>query len=297
MKKIVLVGGISVDYIATTDEKLIHHVSNDGHLNISFGGVSQNICYNLVMLGAKPTFITAVHDDSMGHLIKNHLKKLGVTYYSPITKNPSCVYVAINNSLHDMDVAIFDNRIVKEITPKYLATLDRVIKQADYLVIDANVSKTTINYLVKKYHKTKKIFCEPISPQLALRFEDVLKDIYLIKCNIHEARSLAHNEHLDKEELVRALFKQGLQNVIISNGKHDIYYGLNNRDIYCYHIKPHTKFKNTTGCGDALFSGVIHKLSCGSDFASAIDFGHRLSNVVLMCDGAISPEIKKFRNK
>lgn len=297
MKKIVLIGGISVDYIATADEKLQHHVSNDGHLSMSFGGVSHNICFNLIMLGHKPTFITALHDDETGILIKNHLNQLKVKYYSPKTIYPSCSYVAINNTLHDMDVAIFDNRIVREITPKYLSTCHQIINQADYIILDANVSKESINYVVNKYHKSKKIFCEPISPQLALHFEDVLNKIYLIKCNIHEARSLAKAPKLEKEELVKALFKKGLKNVIISNGKHDIYYGLNNNEIYCFPIKPHTKFKNTTGCGDALFSGVIDQLSKNKNFKKAIDFGHQLSNVVLMCDGAISPNIKKFKNK
>lgn len=297
MKKILLIGGASLDYIATSDEKITQGVSNNGKLSISFGGVSCNVAYNLVKLGNKISFITAINNDTSGDLIRKHLEELKIKYYSPKTTFPTNSYVAINDCDHDLSVAIFDNRITSEITPTYLKKQNDLIKQFDYLVLDANLSVKAIEYLVNTYYLTKKIFCEAISPQLVIRYQNVLDKIYFLKCNIHEARALAKNKSLEKEALIKALFKRGLKNVVVSNNKYDIYYGLNGASVYCFKIKAHTKFKNTTGCGDALFSGIIDQLSLGKDFHEAIKFGNKLSNLTLMSDAAYSPLVSRYAHK
>ena len=46
-----LFGGSNIDYIGTSDEKLIDGVSNIGSVSISFGGVMRNIAENLARLG------------------------------------------------------------------------------------------------------------------------------------------------------------------------------------------------------------------------------------------------------
>jgi len=297
MKKILLIGGSSIDYIATSDEPLDYDVSNNGSVHISYGGVMRNVAYNLSMLGNKVTFITAIGNDNNGELLKKHLAQIKVKYISPISKLPTSSYVAVNDSDHDMALAIFDNRIEGDINPKYIESLHKEINKFDYLVLDANLSNQAIEYIVNKYHKTKKIFCESVSPQLVVRYKNVLDKIFFIKCNIHEARALVHNHPLEKEELIKALFNEGLKNVCVSNAKFDIYYGLNGKEIYCFKIKPHVRFKNTTGCGDALFSGIIDQLSIGKDFHSAIKFGNKLSNLTLMSDSANSEEVTKYAHK
>jgi len=297
MKKILLIGGSSIDHIATSDEPLDYDVSNNGSVHISFGGVMRNVAYNLSMLGNKVTFITAIGKDNNGELLKKHLNEINVKYISPESKLPTSSYVAINDSDHDMALAIFDNRIEGDINPKYIESLHSTINKFDYLVLDANLTTQAIDFIVNKYYKTKKVFCESISPQLVVRYKNVLDKIFFIKCNIHEARALVHNHPLEKEELIKALFKEGLKNVCVSNGKFDIYYGLNGKEIYCFKIKPHVRFKNTTGCGDALFSGIIDQLSLGKDFHDAIEFGNKLSNLTLMSDSANSKEVAKYAHK
>lgn len=297
MKKILLIGGSSIDYIATSNEPLDYDVSNNGTVNIAFGGVMRNVAYNLSMLGNKVTFFTSIGKDNNGELLKKHLDELKIKYVSPDSKYPTSSYVAINDSDHDMALAIFDNRIEGDINPAFIDSHDKDIQEFDYIVLDANLTSTTIEHIVNKYHKNKLIFCEAISPQLVVRFKNVLDKIFFIKCNIHEARALIHNHPLEKEELIKALLHEGIQNICVSNGKFDIYYGLNNKEIYRFPIKPHVRFKNTTGCGDALFSGIIDQLSLGKDFHEAIKFGNKLSNLTLMSDSANSPEVKKYAHK
>lgn len=293
-KTLLLIGGSNIDYIATSDNKIIPSVSNIGEVSISFGGVMRNICENLARLGNKIDFITAIGNDANGKALKNQLIEMGVNVYSPISDFPSGSYVAINDSNHDMINAICDNRIISTLDINYLKSLDELIKKHEYILIDSNVDKTSIDYLFETY-PDKKFIVEAISPSKVLKFKDHLNNIFLIKCNIHEAKSLISDE-LDAKELTISLLNKGIKNVVLSNGSKNIYYGENKDKIGVFKVEEIKEFANTTGCGDALTSGVSDHYIRGYSLLESIAFGNELSKITLMSKGATSKDIEKFRH-
>lgn len=296
MKKIILIGGSALDYIATSDRALEYKVSNSGQLFIAYGGVTRNVAHNLAKLGNKVTVVTALGTGDLADSLKKCYKALGVKVIDAPTKFPTSTYVAINDYTHDMELAVFDNRAVKDITPNFIKSIDKVIRQHDYIFIDGNVSKETIEYVANHYSH-KKIFCDPIAPEFVYKFLKVLDKLYLMKLNIYEARALVNQQKLDKEELIKVIFKKGLKNVVVSNARKDVYYGLDKKHIDHYPVTQFKKIANTTGCGDALMSGIIDHLAIGKDFKEAISFGNKLANLTLMSHYANSEELAKYAHK
>ena len=254
----------------------------------------RNICENLARLGNKIDFITAIGHDANGKALMNQLIEMGVNVYSPISNFPSGSYVAINDSNHDMINAICDNRIISTLDINYLKSLDELIKKHEYILIDSNVEKTSIDYLFKTY-PDKKFIVEAISPSKVLKFKDHLSNVFLIKCNIHEAKSLI-NDELDAKQLTIALLNKGIKNVVLSNGSKKIYYGENTNKIGVFKVEEIKEFVNTTGCGDALTSGVSDHYIRGYSLLESIAFGNELSKITLMSKGATSKDIEKFRH-
>lgn len=296
MKKIILIGGSAIDNIATSDQPLEPKVSNSGKSLTAFGGVTRNVAHNLAKLGNKVMVVTALGNDEMAASLKRHYASLGIKLTVAPTKFPTPTYVAINDSNRDMAVAVFDNRAIKDITPNYIKKIAKIINQYDYIFIDGNDSKETIEYVCNRF-KNKKIFCDPIAPEFVHKFLGVLDKIYLMKCNIYEARALVNQRKIQKEVLIKAIFKKGLKNVVVSDSRNDVYYGLNKKDIYHYPVTQFKKIANTTGCGDALMSGIIDHLSLGKNFHDAISFGNKLANLTLMSHGANSSELVKYAHK
>ena len=296
MKKVLLIGSSAIDYIATSDRPLEYKVSNSGKLDIAYGGVTRNVAHNLAKLGNKVTVVTALGKGELSNLIKRHYKELGVNLIDAPTKYPTSTYVAINDSNRDMEVAIFDNRAVKDVTPTYIKKIHKEIERHDFIFMDGNVSKETIEYIAKKYSH-KKIFCDPIAPEFIYKFLGILDKLYLMKCNIYEARALVNQQKLQKEALVKAIFKKGLRNVVVSNARNDVYYGLDRKQINHYSVTQFKKIANTTGCGDALMSGIIDHLLLGKSFKEAISFGNKLANLTLMSYKANSDELVKYAHK
>lgn len=289
-----LFGGSNIDYIGTSDEKLIDGVSNIGSVSVSFGGVMRNIAENLARLGNHIDFVTAIGKDSLGIQLKESLLSLGVLLHSPKTDLMTGSYLAINDSNHDMALALCDNRIIEAIDSSYIDSLDSLIQEHEYLALDANLSKEAIDRLFSAYPK-KKFIVEAISPEKVVKFQDHLSQIYLIKANSHEAEALIGRK-LPPVLMTEELLKKGIVNVVLSSGGDDIYIGYDQNVIEPVHVRRETQFVNTTGCGDALTSGIIDHFLRGYSLRESVQFGQLLSKLTLMSPYATTEEVTKYRH-
>ena len=292
---LLLIGGSNIDFIATCSNKLVKHTSNIGTVSITNGGVMRNIAENLARLGNKVDFITAIGNDPLGVALRQELLDLGINVYTPeITKNTGS-YVAINDYNHDLYAGVCDNQIFDDLSIDFLKSHENLIRSHEYIGIDTNLNQETIDFLVNNF-PDKKFIVDGISPTKVLKIKNYLDKLFLIKCNIYEARALMGIDLVEKD-LVSGLLARGAQNVVVSHGSQDIYFGSNHRKVDLVHVEEVKDFVNTIGCGDALTSGVIDYFLAGKKLKEAVAFGNELSRVVLMSKGATSKEISKFANK
>lgn len=292
---LLLIGGSNIDFIATSKEKLAKKTSNIGFVSITNGGVMRNIAENLARLGNKIDFITAIGNDPLGMALKAELVELGINVYAPKTHKSTGSYIAINDSNHDLVAGVCDNRIYDDLTIEFLKEHEDLINKHEYIGIDTNLNQEVIDYLFKNF-PNKKFIIDGISPVKVLKIKDYLDNIFLIKCNIYEARALMGIDLIERD-LVSGLLARGAQNVVVSHGSSDVYFGSNHRKVDLVHVDEVKDFVNTTGCGDALTSGVIDHFLAGTKLKDAVAFGNELSKVTLMSSGATSKEISKFANK
>lgn len=293
MDKFLIIGGSNIDYIATSFFRLQKRASNSGRVNICYGGVARNTCENLARLGNKCYLLTAIGSDNEGKKMKKELEDLNVNIFSPESKLPSSTYIAINNSENDLEIGICDNRIMDRLDKDFIELHHDLIDKFEFIIIDSNISQEVIDYLFDRF-KNKKFLCEAISPEKVKRFKNHLSEIYLLKCNIHEAQSLI-DINLVEKDLVGALFAKGIKNVVVSNKSNNIYYGNNAKDIGLVRVEEVKNFINSNGCGDALFSGIIDMFTNEHTLKQSIEFGNKMASITLMSEKSVSPEISFLR--
>ena len=292
---ILLIGGTNVDYIATSQKKLLLHSSNIGELEISYGGVMRNVVENLARLGNDCIFFTAVGEDVAGEKIKNYMTNLGIKLVLPKTNNPTSSYICINDYDRDMFVGLNDMRIMEDLSPDFIHEYKKTIDGFDYVVLDSNICKETLKCIFNECDD-KKFICEAISANKIIRYLPYLDKIYLLKCNIKEARALFNSEE-SAAELTLKILKTGVKKCVITQGKDDIYYG-ENGEVYSIKVEPIKEILgNTTGCGDAMFAGIIDKLMIGENLKEAIEFGNKLSALTLKTKKANNEEVSKLAYK
>lgn len=293
-ESLLIIGGSNIDYIATSKDKIQDGVSNIGTISISFGGVARNICENLARLGSKIDFITTIGNDLYGENIKKDLINLSVNVIYPKVNLPTSSYLAINDNNHDLALSICDNRIIDELNSKFLNNYYKFILEHEYIVLDANLNEDAIKYIFSNF-SDKKIIVDAISPTKVLKFKNYLDKIYLLKCNKFEAKAII-NDYKNERDLISKILELGVKNIVVSFGASDIYYG-NNSEIGFIKNDLIKDFANTSGCGDALTSGIIDQyIRDNKSLKDSIIFGNILSKVTLMTSSATSKEISKYRH-
>ena len=288
MKDILVIGGSNIDYAGISSNKLISHDSNIGNLKISYGGVGRNVVENLARLKDKVSFITAIGDDAYGQRLKRDLRKLEVKLYTPSYEYPSSSYMAIYDSNHDMNVAVCDTEILDKMKYHDLLPFRKTIERHHNIVLEANINQDVIDHLFQDYF-SHDFFVEAVSANKVVRFKKHLKKIHLFKSNVLEAQYLLEM-NASPEELTKELMKQGVSNVIITDGCSPITIG-HDKIVEKIPVERMNDIVSSNGAGDALFAGVLHGIHNNMNLKDSVEFGKKLSNITLQCSSAVNPEL------
>ncbi len=288
--RIIVFGGSNVDFIAESNRKLIPEDSNPGKVRVSFGGVGRNITENLARLHDDVTFFTGLGNDTFGAQILKELSDLGVKVMYPKPKTESSSYVAIAGQDGEMKLAICDSRAIDNLTINFVIKDNVEIRERDYLIMETNLSNRMIADLFHVF-PDKKWCVEAVSVEKAKKVIKFLSNIWLLKGNLIELRGLIENgQDLNAEEVCSQLISKGVKNVVISDKMNPIVFG-NKDGIEKLEITPASNVINSTGAGDALFSGIIHCINLGMTLKEGVDFGHKLAEITLKSQKAVSDKI------
>lgn len=290
-----LIGASTVDYIATSKDRFVLKNKNAGTIKISFGGVMRNVAYSLGLLGDSCYFLSPIGNDLYGIKNKEELESKNIKVISPNVDKHSAIYLCLNDNDNDMICGLTDNSIFEYLNFDFIYKNKNIIEKCDFLVIDGNLDDDSLKKVFENF-KDKKIIVEAVSTIKAKKFAPYLANIYLLKCNNYEAKAILNNEDLTSEEILDEFNKRGLKNCIISRGYKDVLY-LDNGIKKRGKVNRADEFKNTTGCGDALFAGVIHSLSNYKSFEEGVKLGLKLAYLTLFSDSAVNEEIVKYKKE
>ncbi|APC39291.1 PfkB family carbohydrate kinase [Clostridium estertheticum] len=218
---VVVIGGLNLDIAGLSGNVYHEKDSNIGEIDMTVGGVGQNIAKNLVKLDVPTYLLTVYGDDYFGQFLCEECKKNNIylDYAECILNTKSSTYLYITDDQGDMVTAVNDMKITENITPEFLEKRINFINEASICVIDGNIPKESIEWIAN--HCTVPIFVDPVSIAKLNRFENILDKIDTFKPNELEASVLTGVKIVDTEsakEAARVLHQKGVTNVFISLG-------------------------------------------------------------------------------
>ena len=256
MKKVVVIGGTNYDVLAYSHNKLKMYDSNPGSFTTSFGGVGRNIAHNLANLKTPLVFISVIGNDDIGADIILKGTKSGIEF-NVVRSNKTSTYIAVHDHDKDMFVAISKTDEMALLTKQEIKKRYHIIKNSSLLVLDTNIEQDTLKYLFAEFDN--KICIDVISTQKAKKIIPFYEKIYLLKMNKLEAEFLSGISCDSFDGIQKAgeyFHNKGVKNIFITLGSKGAYYYHNNKHQFQKSVKIETI--NTTGAGDAFFSGVIY---------------------------------------
>ena len=293
---IVVIGAANIDIGGNPYNKLIKNDSNPGKITISYGGVGRNIAENLSMLGMNVKLVVAMGNDALGRDLLEYCKKCGIdTSYTLIDDGNSSMYMYINNVEGDMAIALSDVDIAHKITPSYLDSIEKLINNAQVVVMDCNVTHELFMHL-KKICKVP-IFIDPVSQSHASKIKNHLNGINTTKPNRLEAEYLTDIPIESLEDYKKAaeeILSQGVKRVFISMGSDGMLAAQDN-DYYLIDKYP-VEVKSTTGAGDSAGAALIWSLSdkeYGQDIIRAAEAANAAASVTVESGKTINHELSE----
>lgn len=244
----------------------------------------------------EPTFISAVDNDSMGEDVIRKLNRHKVnTQYMKKVENGMGTWLAVFDHEGDVVASISkrpDHRWIEQILDEHG---DEIFKDADSVAIeidlDREIVKKTFAY-AEKYNK--KVYALVSNMSIAIERRDFIRRTECFVCNQQEAGILFSEdyENLTAEELSGVLLERirsaKIPKMVVTMGEQGAVYADQNGDRGVY---PALKVDviDTTGAGDAFFSGVCLGLTYGKTLREACGIGTRLSSTVICTSENICP--------
>lgn len=292
---VVVIGGLNLDLAGLAKGEYREKDSNIGEVKINVGGVGHNIALNLTQLDVPTHLITVYGDDHFGEILHDETVKSGISldHAEKIESNRSSIYLYVADNEGDMVTAINDMDIVDRITPELLSKRIDFINNASICVLDANLSKETIEWIADNVEVP--IFVDPVSVAKVDRFNDVLNKIDTIKPNEHEVELLTGikvNSLNTAEEAAKELNNKGVKNAFISLGAKGILCSRNKEVDLVSPIAE--KMVSTNGAGDTTMATLVWARYLYGDVLPLPEVGlftQAAASINLESSEAVSPEL------
>ena len=287
-----VVGGVNIDIGGTARAPLVMGDSNPGAVRFSLGGVGRNIAHNLSLLGVDVRLLTALGEDLWADRIEGSCALLGIDLTGSliVPGSSTSTYLYLAGPDGDMTLAVSDMDIYERLTPAALEPKLPWLRDAQVLVLDANLPAETIAWLCGRV--TVPIFADAVSAAKAGRLKDVLGKLHTLKPNRLEAELLSGVAIHDERSLFRAadaLLETGLKRVFISLGADGVLAA--DADTRLRLPTARGEHVNTTGCGDAFLAALVWAHLRGLDLAGSARAGLAAAAVAMADAETVSPRM------
>ena len=293
---IVVIGAAFVDVKGYPHAQYLPKGRNSGYVVEVHGGVARNIVEDIANVELRPTFVTVVDKRSVSTDVIDKLSRHRCNIdYIRRTDNGLGTWLAIFDNSGDVVASISKRPDLSPILSILEEQGDEIFSKADSVAIELDIEvpvlKKTIA-LAEKYGK--KIYAPVSNMSLAIERRDLLRYIDCLVCNIEEAGLLFSEDFdsVDPEAMGEVLYNKICQakipSIVVTMGGNGAAYASDNGE-YGYCQASSVGVIDTTGCGDAFFSGVAIGLTYGKTLAESCEIGTRLATSVIVTDENVCP--------
>lgn len=293
---IVVLGAVFVDIKGYPLDAYIPRGRNVGRVEQVHGGVSRNVAEDIANVELRPTYVSLVDDTGLGEdvirKLKNH--KVNTDYIRKVPDGMG-TWLAVFDNDGDVCAAVSKRPNLLPIAGILDEFGDEIFRDADSIIFEMDMEKETVKkifQLAEKYQKP--VYAVVSNMNIALERRDFMKNVECFVCNQQEAGILFSEDYQEKapEEMIDILAEKVKQAkirrmVVTMGGDGSVYADMEGNKGYCPAQK--VDVKDTTGAGDAFFSGVAIGLTYGKSLRESCEIGTRLAASVICTSENVCP--------
>ena len=276
---------------------------NLGEIKIVHGGVCRNVVENFANVGMPVSFVGLLDETPFGKDVEQHLMEAGADV-SRAVKVPAGgigMWLVILDENGNQAGSISRMPDVSALESYLFENGERIIRDAEAVVLEVDLSERIAEKVIslcRQYHK--KIYSIVANLSVILRRKDLIRLTDCFICNEIEAGKyfgccVADYSPEEMETFLAAAAKEdGLQSVVVTmGGRGSVFYDSKTGQTGFCPPCP-TTVVDTSGAGDAFFSGTVMALIRGCALCDAVNYGARLASATINREETNCPVNKHF---
>lgn len=296
---IVVIGSTFVDIKGYPNGQYIPDGRNAGNIEQVHGGVARNVVENIANIELRPSFVSLVDDNGAGTDVIEKLKRHKVdTTYIRQTRDGMGVWLAIFDHTGNLAGSISKRPDLQPIYDILKEHGDEIISNADSVALELDLEKDIVKEVLGLAQKhNKQVFAVISNMSIALERRDFFQRLDCFVCNQQEAGMLfvQNMDELTPEELLEKLptlsERAGIKRMIVTLGdKGAVYYSSDGESGICPAHK--VDVIDTTGAGDAFFSGIAAGITYNKTLGESCEIGTRLAASVICTKENVCPRFR-----
>ena len=296
---IVVFGAVFMDIKGYPLSKYIPGGRNVGRVVQTHGGVSRNVAEDIANVELRPTFVSVVDDTGSGEDVIRHLRRHKInTDYIRRVPDGMGTWLAIFDNSGDVVASISRRPELGSLLEVLEEHGEDLIGRADSVVVELDMDVPVLKKIFALARQYKKdIYAVVSNMSIAMERRDLLQQTSCVVCNIQEAEMLFSEDYTnippEKLHLLLAdrLLRSGIPKMVITLGSEGAVYADAEGLSGCCPAQK-TDVIDTTGAGDAFFSGVTIGLTYGKTLPESCEIGTRLALSVISTKESVCPRFR-----
>lgn len=296
---ITVFGAVFVDIKGYPNKKYIPSGRNAGKVIQVHGGVSRNVAEDIANVELRPTFVSVVDHSGISTDVLAKLNRHKVnTKYIRRVEGGLGTWLAIFDHTGDVVGSISQRPDLSEIGNILKEHGDEIFKNSDSIVVEIDMDADIVQTIFELAEKHGiKVYAVVSNMSIAMERRDLMKRTGCVVCNDAEAGVLFSDDYskYTPEELAPIIAKQARDaqypNFVVTMGDKGAVYADEKGD-YGYIPPQKTQVVDTTGAGDAFFSGCAIGLTYGKTLKQSCEIGTRLASSVISNAESVCPRFE-----
>ncbi len=285
---IVVLGSVFVDIKGYPSGSYLPGGRNAGRVRYVHGGVSRNIAENIANLGLHPVFLSLVDDTGVGTDVLDRLNRHGVdTGYIRRVPEGMGTWLAVFNSSNDVCASISQRPDNTPMLDVLREKGDEIWDRADSILLELDMDMEIVREVFRLSRKYgRRVYAAVSNITLALERREFLQELSCFVCNRSEAEILFSEAFRDgtplslARQLADFIAAARIPSMVVTLGEAGAAWA-NLEGLYGFCAPRLVPVADTTGAGDAFFSGVAVGLTYGKSLPESCEIGTRLASSVI----------------
>ena len=285
---IAVVGTIFVDIKGYPSSAFVPGGRNTGKVRYVHGGVARNIAEDLGNLGLDPVFVSMVDPSGTGEDVLARLREHGVDT-GLVRKVPEGMgtWLAVFDNNNDVCAAISHRPDLSPILTILQESGNDLFRRADSVLVELDLDHPIIEeiYRLKEKYGTR-VYAAVSNMNIALERREFLRHTDCFVCNRQEAGILFSCEFSGSDpesisaQLSDCVTGADIPAMVVTLGAEGAVWA-DQHGMFGTCAAQQVPVADTTGAGDAFFSGVAAGLTYGKALPEACKIGVRLASSVI----------------